>query len=385
METTGAVVFLPRDERGASPFLEDILFDPACLWLVESLKAEGVSRFLAVCDDASREAAVQCFPDGTDIVTTGAEDAPARLAAFLEQVGEENVIVITRPILLAPAGMTFNHSSREGLQCVWTLSAQALAAALQDGTVLDEALTTLGSTNPWLNRCLPLRSDLEHRANVIEPAARSLSVDRLLSAGVRVMDPASTFVGPAVEVGAGSTLLPGTILRGRTTIGTDCVIGPNAMIRDCTLADRVTVNASQLNESTVDCGTTVGPFAYIRPNCKVGRDVKVGDFVELKNSTLGNGTKVSHLTYVGDTDAGERINFGCGTVTVNYDGRNKYRTTIGNDAFIGCNTNLVAPVTVGESAFTAAGSTITDHVPPNALAIARDRQHIKRNWVLRRR
>ena len=132
-------------------------------------------------------------------------------------------------------------------------------------------------------------------------------------------------------------------------------------------------------------GTKIGPFAYIRPNCRVGRDVKVGDFVELKNSTVGDGTKISHLTYVGDTDAGSRINFGCGTVTVNYDGTAKFRTTIGDGAFIGCNTNLVAPVKIGEGAYTAAGSTITDDVPADSLAIARSSQTIKIQWAAKRR
>ena len=145
------------------------------------------------------------------------------------------------------------------------------------------------------------------------------------------------------------------------------------------------MNASQLNESTVADRTKVGPFAYVRPHCHVGADVKVGDFVELKNSTIGDGTKISHLTYVGDTDAGAHINFGCGTVTVNYDGKKKFRTTIGDGAFIGCNTNLVAPVTVGEGAYTAAGSTVTEDVPPDALAIARARQENKEDWARRRR
>ena len=189
----------------------------------------------------------------------------------------------------------------------------------------------------------------------------------------------------SVTVGEGSVLLPGTILKGATAIGRDCVIGPHAMISQCVIGDRVTVNASQLNESSVDNDTTVGPFAYIRPNCRVGRKVKVGDFVELKNSTVGDGTKISHLTYVGDTDAGAHINFGCGTVTVNYDGKKKFRTTIQDNAFIGCNTNLVAPVTVGEGAYTAAGSTITEDVPADALAIARQRQTVKKSWAAKRR
>ena len=157
------------------------------------------------------------------------------------------------------------------------------------------------------------------------------------------------------------------------------------MIRDCVIGERVTINASQLNESTVEAGTRIGPFAYVRPNCHVGRDVKVGDFVELKNSTIGEGTKISHLTYVGDSDVGSRVNFGCGTVTVNYDGITKYRTTIGDNAFIGCNTNLVAPVKIGDGAYTAAGSTITDDVPGDSLAIARSVQVVKKQWAAKRR
>lgn len=157
------------------------------------------------------------------------------------------------------------------------------------------------------------------------------------------MDPSHCYVGPRVKVGEGTVLLPGTILRGETIIGRDCEVGPNAMVRDCTVGDGVTINASQLNESTIGDGVKIGPFAYIRPNCHVGPGVKVGDFVELKNSTIGEGTKISHLTYVGDSDVGGHVNFGCGTVTVNYDGTSKFRTVIGDHAFIGCNTNLVAP------------------------------------------
>ena len=207
----------------------------------------------------------------------------------------------------------------------------------------------------------------------------------LLDSGVKMMDPDTVYVEESVTVGPGTLLLPGTILRGRTVVGANCEIGPNTMLVDCTVGDGVTINSSQCNESTIDSGAHVGPFAYIRPNCHVGADVKVGDFVELKNSTIGEGTKISHLTYVGDSDVGERVNFGCGTVTVNYDGFTKFRTTIGDDAFIGCNTNLVAPVKVGDGAYTAAGSTITDDVPGDSLAIARTRQTVKKQWAAKRR
>ena len=202
----------------------------------------------------------------------------------------------------------------------------------------------------------------------------------LLAAGVLMMDPSTVYVEEQVQVGAGTLLLPGTILRGNTVIGAGCEIGPNTMITDCAVGDGAVVNSSQCNESVIDAGAHVGPFAYIRPNCHVGKDVKVGDFVELKNSSIGDGTKISHLTYIGDSDVGEHCNFGCGTVVVNYDGKQKYRTTIGDHCFIGCNTNLVSPVSIGDWAYTAAGSTITSDVPEHNLAIARARQVNKEQW-----
>ena len=197
----------------------------------------------------------------------------------------------------------------------------------------------------------------------------------LLDSGVKMMDPDTVYVEESVTVGPGTLLLPGTILRGRTVVGANCEIGPNTMLVDCTVGDGVTINSSQCNESTIDSGAHVGPFAYIRPNCHVG------DFVELKNSTIGEGTKISHLTYVGDADVGRKVNFGCGTVLVNYDGNRKYRSTIGDHCFIGCNTNLVSPVHIGDGAYTAAGSTITQDVEPDALAIARARQVAKPGWA----
>ena len=214
-------------------------------------------------------------------------------------------------------------------------------------------------------------------------AALAAKRQALLEAGVEMLDPKSVYVEERVSVGAGTLLLPGTILRGNTVIGAGCEIGPNTMIRDCTVGENTTVNASQLNESTVGSNTTVGPFAYIRPKCVIGDKCRVGDFVEVKNSVIGNGTKISHLTYVGDSDVGQRVNFGCGTVTTNYDGNRKSRCTIGDDVFLGCNTNLVAPVTVGARAYTAAGSTVTEDVEADALAIARARQTNKPGWAAR--
>ena len=385
MDCSGAIVFLDRDEHGSTLLFQDILFDPAALWLSEALRQSGVERFLVVCDSAQRDAAAACFPEGTVFVTSDSNDAPARLAEFLSQ-NPGPVAVAVRPVLLAPEGTHFSLPGKaESQKNIYTLRGSALSAALKDGKNFNEALEALGDPKPWQDRVLPLKDDLAYRCATVEPLAKALGVERMLSAGVRVVDADHTYVGPAVTVGAGSTLLPGVILRGRTAVGKNALLGPNTMVRDCVLGDDVQVNSSQLNESVIEDGVIIGPFAYIRPHCHLHKKVKIGDFVELKNSVVGEGTKVNHLTYVGDSDVGSAVNFGCGTVTVNYDGEKKFRTTIGDHAFIGCNTNLVAPVTVGEGAYTAAGSTITEDVPPDSLAIARDRQTVKKNWVKKRR
>ncbi len=384
MNTSGAIVFLPREGICPSVFLSDILFDPAALWLSETLRRSGVERFLVVCDNADRDAAARCFPEDTTYVTSQATDAPARLADFLSQV-PGGVVVVTRPVLLAGQGASFDLPGRAQEPGVFTIRGAALAAALKDGRDFDEALSALGDASPWAGRVLPLKNDLAYRCATVEPLARSLSVERLVSGGVRVVDADRTYVGPACQVGAGSTLLPGVILRGRTAVGADCTLGPDAVLTDCTLGDRVSVNASQLTASAVADDAVIGPFACVRPDCRVGKGVRLGNFVALKNAVIGDGAKIAHLTYLGDCDVGAAVNIGCGTVTVNYDGERKFRTVIGDGAFIGCNTNLVAPVTVGAGAYTAAGSTITEDVPPESLAIARDRQTGKKNWAKRRR
>ena len=198
--------------------------------------------------------------------------------------------------------------------------------------------------------------------------------------GVCIIDPENTYISDGCTIGADTVILPGTIIGPGCTIGKSCHIGPNSNIKGSVIGDCCEINSSTIADSTVGNGVNMGPYAYVRPGSTICDNVKVGDFVEVKNSTVGEGTKIAHLTYVGDSDVGKNVNFGCGTVTVNYDSKKKHRTTIGDGAFIGCNTNLVAPVKVGNSAYTAAGSTITEDVPEDALAIARSRQVVKENW-----
>lgn len=203
--------------------------------------------------------------------------------------------------------------------------------------------------------------------------------------GVTIRNPQSVCIEDDVEIGSDSEIYQNVTIKSGTKIGSDCVIGSGSTLDKAVIGDGVNVISSVIIESEVGAGTNVGPFAYIRPNCTVGSDVKVGDFVELKNSTIGDGTKISHLTYIGDSDVGKGVNFGCGTVTVNYDGKKKYRTVIGDNCFIGCNTNLVSPVNVGDGAYIAAGSTITEDIHEDNLSIARARQVNKDGWKDKRK
>ena len=203
--------------------------------------------------------------------------------------------------------------------------------------------------------------------------------------GVTMRNPESVYIEDGVEIGNDTEICQNVTLKSGTKIGSDCVIGSGSMLDRAVIHDGVDVLSSVILESEVDEGTHVGPFAYIRPNCHVGKEVKVGDFVELKNSNIDDGTKISHLTYIGDSDVGKRVNFGCGTVTCNYDGKKKYRTTIGDDCFVGCNTNFVSPINVGDGVYIAAGSTITEDIPENSLSIARARQVNKEGWKDKRK
>lgn len=210
-------------------------------------------------------------------------------------------------------------------------------------------------------------------------------LERLMRDGVTIKDPDSTYIDADVEIGMDTVIWPGCILQGQTKIGTGCTILQNCRMKDATIGDETTVESSTLLSCKVGSKTTVGPNAYLRPNSVVGDHCRIGDFVELKNATIGNGTKVSHLTYVGDADLGEGINLGCGVVFSNYDGKKKYRSTVDDGAFIGCNVNLVSPVHVGKEAYLAAGSTITQDVPEGALSIARQQQSNLLGWVAKRR
>ncbi|MDR1067308.1 MAG: UDP-N-acetylglucosamine pyrophosphorylase [Clostridiales bacterium] len=203
---------------------------------------------------------------------------------------------------------------------------------------------------------------------------------RHMENGVIITDPASAYIDVDAVIKEGAVILPNSYIEGCSEIGREAVIGPCSRVVSSVIGDGSAAAFSVVIDSKIGAGTNVGPFAYIRPNSKVGDRCKIGDFVEVKNSSVGDGAKIPHLSYVGDTDVGAGVNIGCGALTVNYDGMKKTRSIVEDGAFIGCNVNIVSPVTIGEGAYIAAGSTITRDVPPDALAVARERQVNKAGW-----
>ncbi|AXI00724.1 bifunctional UDP-N-acetylglucosamine diphosphorylase/glucosamine-1-phosphate N-acetyltransferase GlmU [Sporosarcina sp. PTS2304] len=214
-----------------------------------------------------------------------------------------------------------------------------------------------------------------------EKSMRLLLAEKHMRNGVTIIAPEQTVISADAKIGRDTILQPGVLIEGATTIGSNCVIGPNSHIQNSSIGNYSTIHSSVVRDSQVGNETAVGPFAHLRPDSQLGNHVKVGNFVEVKKSQLGDDSKVSHLSYIGDTEIGQNVNIGCGTITVNYDGKNKHKTEIQDNAFVGCNANLVAPVTVGKNAIVAAGSTITKNVPENSLAIARVRQENKEGYV----
>ena len=311
--------------------LQNIMGTPLLSWLASSLIAGGVGRFFLVCHERFKREARACFPDDVAFSCPSVEATSDQLHVFLSTAdeSEEDIIVVTGPAVILPfAAEEEQFDSAPIVSPVTSVSKQALMAALDEKFIFTAFLKDHGV--PYTDRDGVYGvADLQEMTSW-QPVLSRAKLYELSKQGVEIWDYNTTYVDPAASVGPGTALLPGTILRGQTSIGKNCTIGPNSY---------------------------------------------------LENARIGDGTKISHLTYVGDSDVGKNINFGCGTVTVNYDRSKKYRTVIEDNAFIGCNTNLIAPVRVGEGAYIAAGSTITDDIPAMALSIARARQQNKKDWA----
>ena len=218
-----------------------------------------------------------------------------------------------------------------------------------------------------------------HLAEAVAHMRNRINARHMLN-GVRMLDPTTVFIDDTVKIARGVVIYPNVILEGDCEISANATIGMNTHLTNTKVCANAHIRQSVATNATIGAKTEVGPFAYLRPNAVIGDRCRIGNFVEVKNATLGDDTKMAHLAYIGDAEVGENVNYGCGAITANYDGKNKHITKIGDNAFIGSNSNLIAPVEIGKDGFVAAGSTITNNLPPNALGIARERQCIIPDW-----
>lgn len=274
-----------------------------------------------------------------------------------------------------------------------------------DNAELFKALQSVGNNNVQGEYYLPDVIEILKKNNQLITAYQTVSFDETLGVndrvalssaedimktrineahmrnGVTIIDPKNTYISSNVKIGLDTIIYPGTVLTGETIIGEDCVIGPNTEISNSSVGNSTIIKQSVISNSEIGNEVNIGPFAHIRPESQISDSVKIGNFVEVKKSSFGVGSKASHLSYIGDAQIGKDVNLGCGSITVNYDGKTKFLTKVEDGAFVGCNSNLIAPVVVGKGAYIAAGSTITKDVPNDALAVARERQTNKLNYV----
>jgi len=338
------------------------LLRPATLAALLAVDAERpLGMLTTVLDDPSGYGRVLRDPDGRVIGIIEDRDANATQ----RQVREINAgMYVLDRATVQPLVAALGSDNAQGERYLTDVVA-ALVASGGGAEVVDTPAAEVAGVND--------RVQLAAAGAIL----RQRHLESLMRAGVSVVDPANTYVDVDVTIGIEATLLPGTILEGATTVGAGSVIGPSSHLTDCIVGEGAVVHSTRAEGAVIGSGTATGPFAHLRPGTVLGEDVRVGAFVQTKNATVGAGAKLPHLAYVGDAEVGAGANVACGVVTVNYDGREKHRTSIGAGAFIGCGAMLVAPVHIGDGAFVAAGSTITEDVPAEALAIARARQVTK--------
>ncbi|MBQ1678038.1 MAG: hypothetical protein II062_00700 [Oscillospiraceae bacterium] len=383
MSERSAVLFLLDDRcRTGSEtplMLHRVLGVPLLNWLSHGLLEAGVSRFFLVCGPALLAEARSCFPAGASLSVASDESPADRLHVFLSTAedGERDLLVVTGPTVYAP--LHRRAGPERANACM--VDRLALMAALDETAPIGHFLRRAGEPTTCEDGFFDLSAPEE-----LPRIAELLIRERLLALsrmGVEIWDPGSTCVTPGVTVGEGTKLLPGTLLEGKTAVGPDCVIGPNTRIVDSTLGRGCVVEQSKVAGARLGDELQVGPFANLRPGTVMEARSKAGAFVELKNVSVGADAKVPHLSYLGDAALGAGANVGCGTVTANFDRAEKHYTVVEAGAFLGCNSTLVAPVNVGQGAYVAAGTVVTEDVPPQALAISRPRGQIKKDWALK--
>lgn len=378
-----AVIFVPDDTAKtglAQPLLlQNVLGAPLLAWLTDSLYHDGIGRFFLVCHDKYAQQACRCVPAHAEVMTTMDSNPADLLHVFLSttEAAENDITIVAGPMIHAPT--LARRTGTPVATNVFRADRELLMDSLDENFVFSRFLK---------DNCAVL-SDYDGYFTVDSPAAaldmammlRRDRVLQLMKQGVEIHDADNCYISPGVRLESGVTLMPGAVLRGKTIVRSDAVIGPWSVIEDSEIGENVKVYNSMVFGSKIAADSTVGPYAHIRDGCDIGRNVRIGNFVEVKNSVIRDNTMASHLSYIGDAEVGSGCNFGSGSATVNFDRVNKHKTTIENNAFIGCHTALVAPVTVGEGAYIAAGSVITEDVPENALGIARSRQSNKKDWA----
>ena len=383
MSERSAVLFLLDDSRRTGSrtplMLQRALGVPLLSWLTHSLRAAGVDRFLLICPPELVRAARDCFPAGAEPDLASEEDPADRLHVFLSTAPEQerDVLVVTGPVVYLPR--LREVGSRPAAACM--VDRLALMAALDEAASIGAFLRRAGEPCTCEDGFFELSAPEE-----LPALTRLLTRDLLLGLirnGVEVWDTENCYVTPGVTVGRGTQLLPGTLLQGKTAVGENCVIGPNTRLTDCSVGDGSRVEQSKAEGARLGSRVQVGPFAHLRPGTVLEADSKAGAFVELKNTSVGPEAKVPHLSYLGDAAVGAGANIGCGAVTANFDRAEKHYTVVEEGAFVGCNSTLVAPVNVGRGAYVAAGTVVTDDVPPQALVISRPREQVKKDWALK--
>ncbi|MBQ1410486.1 MAG: hypothetical protein IIY94_04335 [Oscillospiraceae bacterium] len=383
MAERSAVLFLLDDtyRTGSDTplMLHRVLGVPLLSWLSYGLTQAGVGRFFLACAPALLPQAKTCFPAGVAL-TTSSDESPADLLHVFLSTAEEterDLLVVTGAVIYAPT-MRRTGAGRASACMVDRL---ALMDALDETAPIGHFLRRAGEPTTGEDGFFDLTAPEEI------PGLASLLIGdqlaRLMRSGVEIWDVRNSYVTPGVTVGSGTVLLPGTVLEGQTKVGRGCILGPHTRIIDSELGDGCVVEQSRVEGARLAGNLRVGPFANLRAGTVLEPGAKAGAFVELKNTNVGAGAQIPHLSYLGDAAVGSGANIGCGTVTANFDRVEKHFTVIEEDAFLGCNSTLVAPVNVGKGSYVAAGSVITEDVPPQALAISRAREQIKKEWALK--
>ncbi|HEY5193198.1 MAG TPA: bifunctional UDP-N-acetylglucosamine diphosphorylase/glucosamine-1-phosphate N-acetyltransferase GlmU [Solirubrobacteraceae bacterium] len=342
--------------------------------LVEVHARSGAAATMAtaVLEDPSGYGRVVRDPDGSvaRVVETKKPGDASDAELQIREVNSGIYVFSGSELLGALPGLTSENAQGE-FYLPQTLDLLRADGALIAAHIVEEEGLMLGVND---------RVALAH----VRSLAQHAIAERHMLSGVTIVDPASTVIDVDVAIGQDSLIEPGTALKGSTVVGSGAVVGPSTTVIDSLIGDGARVRISWLEQAVLHAGVTVGPFAYLRPGAILRAGAKAGTFVEIKNSDIGQDAKIPHLSYIGDADVGERTNLGAGTITANYDGRSKHRTTIGSGVRGGVDTSFVAPVTVGDDAYTAAGSIVTEDVPPGALAVARARQENLEGYAQRR-